>query len=87
MAKEGKGTNQYLLAIVSIVAIVGLVILVLNIGSSGTVSVSSTDLSGQAVKVSKTLGAQVPPQEEWVKCGNGEIVFGVPCSEYIGSIN
>ena len=78
MAKEGKETNVYLLAIVSIVAIVGIVILVLNIGSSGTVSMSSDDLSGQAVKVSMK---KPPPQEDGVKCGNGEIAFGVPCSE------
>ena len=50
MAKEQK-TNLYLLSIVAIVAIVGIVVLVLNSGA-GSVSLSSDDLSGEALKVS-----------------------------------
>lgn len=49
MAKKEVGeqkANLYLLAIVAIVAVVGIVVLVLN---SGGVSVSSDDLSGQAL--------------------------------------
>jgi len=81
MAKGEKGTNLYLLAIVSIVAIVGIVILVLNLGSSGTVYLSTGDLSGQAVKVSlKPMDLKPSAEEDSFKCGNGEIVIGVPCS-------
>ncbi len=47
MAKEEK-TNLYLLSIVAIVAIVGIVVLILNSGA-GSVSLSSDDLSGQAI--------------------------------------
>lgn len=52
VAKGKEGTEQkanlYLLAIVAIVAVVGVVVLVLN---AGGVSVSSADLSGEALKV------------------------------------
>ena len=47
--EKGGKTNLYLLAIVAIVAIVGIVVLILNSGSSG-ISLSSDDLSGQAIK-------------------------------------
>lgn len=54
MAKEkGEKTNLYLLSIVAIVAIVGIVVLVLNSGA-GSVSLSSDDLSGQAIR---TMGS------------------------------
>ncbi len=54
MAKQesGEKTNLYLLAIVGIVAVVGIV--VLNSSGTGSVSWSSDDLSGQAVKVSNS---------------------------------
>ncbi len=52
MAKEQK-TNLYLLSIVAIVAIVGIVVLILNSGA-GSVSLSSDDLSGEAVKALKS---------------------------------
>ena len=48
MAKEKM--NLYLLAIVAIVAVVGVVVLVLNAGTS-SLSYSTDDLSGQAIKV------------------------------------
>ncbi len=53
MAKEQK-TNLYLLSIVAIVAIVGIVVLILNSGT-GSVSLSSDDLSGEALKVGSTF--------------------------------
>lgn len=52
MAKEQK-TNLYLLSIVAIVAVVGIVVLILNSGA-GSVSLSSDDLSGEAIKMSNS---------------------------------
>ncbi len=50
MAKLEK-SNLYLLSIVGIVAVVGIVVLVLNGGGSSSLSLSSDDLSGEALKV------------------------------------
>lgn len=86
MAKEGKGINLYLLAIVCIVAIVGIVMLVLNIGSSGTISLSSDDVSGQAVKIGGNdfkPGFIIFEKDDCLTCPNnlGEEVCGdVKCS-------
>ncbi|MBI5003198.1 hypothetical protein HZC31_07470 [Candidatus Woesearchaeota archaeon] len=71
MAKEK--TNLYLLSIVAIVAIVGIVVLVLNSGA-GSVSLSDSDLSGEAVGTKKLVRASdCPVGKEW-NAATGECV-------------
>ncbi|MEK6827780.1 MAG: hypothetical protein AABX78_00360, partial [Nanoarchaeota archaeon] len=74
MAKAGeKGeqkANLYLLAIVAIVAVVGIVILVLNSGT-GSVSLSSDDLAGEAISI-KFSKVVFIPKALWDKVITGE---------------
>ena len=63
MVKEK--TNLYLLSIVGIVAIVGIVVLVLNSGA-GSVSLSTEDLSGEAVGSKKLV--------KMSDCKSGEVM-------------
>ena len=69
MAKEKM--NLYLLAIVAIVAVVGIVVLVLNVGTS-SLSYSSDDLSGQAIKVGTTRIVTTPTLSSGISTTSGE---------------
>ncbi|MBI5072976.1 hypothetical protein HZA99_04105 [Candidatus Woesearchaeota archaeon] len=52
IGEKAEKTNLYLLAIVAIVAVVGIVVMILN--SAGSTSLSSSDYSGQALKIGST---------------------------------
>src|SRR3989338_1626810 len=74
MAKEQK-TNLYLLSIVAIVAIVGIVVLILNSGA-GSVSLSSDDLSGEAIKTGSTLKIASTSLKAGSTASDGVVVYG-----------
>lgn len=84
MAKEkGEKTNLYLLSIVAIVAIVGIVVLILN-SSTGSISLSSDDLSGEAFK-SKTVLESGMTSVGTIILGTGSdavVVSATDCGNY-----